>query len=82
MCLPLRLEGTKDGIWRNKRKIFFASDQTAVLRNAEIFAADLAIAVNAELCYVHVSLPKPGDSGDETKKIAVLRSATVIIKTN
>ncbi len=28
----------------------------------EIFAADLAIAVNAELCYVHVSPPKSRDS--------------------
>jgi hypothetical protein len=53
-------------------------DETAVLRNGEIFAADLTIAVNAELCYVHVSPPKPGDSGDETKKLPFVRSATVI----
>ncbi len=35
-------------------------------KKAGIFTADLAIAVNAELCYVHVS--PPGDSGDETKE--------------
>jgi nucleotide-binding universal stress UspA family protein len=43
------------------QKILCATDETEVSRNAEIFAADLALAVNAELCYVHVSPPKTED---------------------
>ena len=39
------------------QKILCATDETEVSRNAEIFAADLALANNAELCYVHVSPP-------------------------
>ncbi len=42
-------------------KILSATDETEVSRNAERFAADLALAVKAELCYVHVSPPKAED---------------------
>ena len=50
------------------QKILCATDETKVSRKAVIFAADLVIAVNAELCYVHGGPPKSGNSGDETKK--------------
>jgi nucleotide-binding universal stress UspA family protein len=43
---------------KKMKKILCATDETEVSRNAERFAADLALAVNAELCFVYVSPPK------------------------
>jgi nucleotide-binding universal stress UspA family protein len=54
------------------QKILCATDETEVSRNAEEFAADLAKAVNAELCYIHVSPPRPGDSGIENGRLSII----------
>ena len=78
LCAIKTRRHKKRNLEEQTQKILCVPDEKAVLRNAEIFAADLAIAVNAELCYVHVNPPRPGDSGDETKKIAFLISATII----